>query len=145
MLGLRGVRPALVVPGLFDLQVRAIAEATAQLIKMGRDPQPEFMIPLVGSVQELEIIRADSVKVLGEGGRRYRGGLPGADRHDDRAAAGGDDRRADRGGGGVLLLRHQRPEPQTTWVSPATTWRPCRPPLTYLEQQISRALAVRDP
>ena len=66
MLGLRGVRLGLVVPGLFDLQVRAIAEATAQLIKMGRDPRPEIMIPLVGSVQELEIIRADSVKVLAE-------------------------------------------------------------------------------
>ena len=66
MLGLRGVRLGLVIPGLFDLQVRAIAEATAQLIKMGRDPQPEIMIPLVGSVQELEIIRADSVKVLAE-------------------------------------------------------------------------------
>ena len=49
MLGLRGVRLGLVVPGLFDLQVRAIAEATAELIKMGRDPQPEIMIPLVGS------------------------------------------------------------------------------------------------
>ena len=35
MLGLRGVRLGLVVPGLFDLQVRAIAEATAQLIKLG--------------------------------------------------------------------------------------------------------------
>jgi pyruvate,orthophosphate dikinase len=66
MLGLRGVRLGLVVPGLFDLQVRAIAEATAQLIKMGRDPQPEIMIPLVGSVQELEIIRTDAVKVLAE-------------------------------------------------------------------------------
>jgi pyruvate, orthophosphate dikinase len=66
MLGLRGVRLGLVVPGLFDLQVRAIAEATAQLIKMGRNPQPEIMIPLVGSVQELEIIRADSERVLRE-------------------------------------------------------------------------------
>ena len=54
------------MPGLFSLQVRAIAEATAQLIKMGRDPQPEIMIPLVGSVQELEIIRADSERVLAQ-------------------------------------------------------------------------------
>ena len=38
MLGLRGVRLGLVVPGLFDLQVRAIAEATAQLIKLGKRP-----------------------------------------------------------------------------------------------------------
>src|SRR3954452_9100922 len=64
MLGLRGVRLGLVVPGLFDLQVRAIAEATAQLIKMGKNPRPEIMIPLVGSVQELEIIRSDSERVL---------------------------------------------------------------------------------
>ena len=66
MLGLRGVRLGLVVPGLFDLQVRAIAEATAQLIRMGRDPQPEIMIPLVGSVQELEIIEIDAKRVLAE-------------------------------------------------------------------------------
>ncbi len=66
MLGLRGVRLGLVVPGLFALQVRAIAEAAAQLIKLGKDPQPEIMIPLVGSVQELEIIRADSERVLRE-------------------------------------------------------------------------------
>ena len=66
MLGLRGVRLGLVVPGLFDLQVRAIAEATAQLIKLGKDPQPEIMIPLVGSVQELEIIETDAKKVLAE-------------------------------------------------------------------------------
>ena len=66
MLGLRGVRLGLVVPGLFDLQVRAIAEATAQLIKLGKDPQPEIMIPLVGSVQELEIIETDAKRVLVE-------------------------------------------------------------------------------
>jgi pyruvate, orthophosphate dikinase len=56
----------LVVPGLFDLQVRAIAEATAQLVKLGKDPQPEIMIPLVGSVQELEIIEVDAKRVLAE-------------------------------------------------------------------------------
>jgi pyruvate,orthophosphate dikinase len=66
MLGLRGVRLGLVVPGLFELQVRAIAEAAAQLVKLGKDPRPEIMIPLVGSVQELEIIRDDSEKVLRE-------------------------------------------------------------------------------
>ena len=66
MLGLRGVRLGLVVPGLFDLQVRAIAEATAQLVKLGKDPQPEIMIPLVGSVQELEIIEVDAKRVLAE-------------------------------------------------------------------------------
>jgi pyruvate,orthophosphate dikinase len=66
MLGLRGVRLGLVIPGLFALQVRAIAEATAQLLAEGRDPRPEIMIPLVGSVQELEIVRTDSERVLRE-------------------------------------------------------------------------------
>ena len=98
MLGLRGVRLGLVVPGLFDLQVRAIAEATAQLIKLGKDPQPEIMIPLVGSVQELEIIETDAKKVLAEVAERTGVELRPAARHDDRAAAGGDDRRADRRG-----------------------------------------------
>ena len=57
MLGMRGVRLGLVVPGLFSLQVRAIAEAAATLLKRGLDPQPEIMVPLVAAVQELESIR----------------------------------------------------------------------------------------
>jgi pyruvate, orthophosphate dikinase len=57
MLGMRGVRLGLVVPELFALQVRAIAEAAADLIGRGLDPQPEIMVPLVAAVQELEAIR----------------------------------------------------------------------------------------
>jgi pyruvate, orthophosphate dikinase len=68
MLGLRGVRLGLVIPGLFGMQVRAIAEAAAEERAAGRDPRPEIMIPLVGAVQELEIIRADTERVLAEVG-----------------------------------------------------------------------------
>jgi pyruvate, orthophosphate dikinase len=57
MLGMRGVRLGLVVPGLFLLQVRAIAEAAAELRSRGLDPQPEIMVPLVGDVKEFAIIR----------------------------------------------------------------------------------------
>ncbi|SDU61203.1 pyruvate, phosphate dikinase [Jiangella alkaliphila] len=57
MLGMRGVRLGLVVPGLFELQVRAIAEAAASLLARGLDPQPQIMVPLVAAVQELEAIR----------------------------------------------------------------------------------------
>jgi pyruvate,orthophosphate dikinase len=64
MLGLRGVRLGLVIPGLFALQVRAIAEACAQLKKAGKDPRPEIMVPLVGAVQELEIIREEAERTL---------------------------------------------------------------------------------
>src|SRR6202050_128759 len=66
MLGLRGVRLGLVIPGLFDMQVRAIAHAAAQLKQAGKDPRPEVMIPLVAAVQELEIAREDAEKVLAE-------------------------------------------------------------------------------
>ncbi len=64
MLGLRGVRLGVVIPGLFSMQVRAIAEAAAELRDAGRDPHPEIMIPLVGAVQELEIIRDEAEGVL---------------------------------------------------------------------------------
>jgi pyruvate, orthophosphate dikinase len=66
MLGMRGVRLGLVVPGLFLLQVRAIAEAAAQLKKRGLDPRPEIMVPLVGDVKELAIIRAQALKTIEE-------------------------------------------------------------------------------
>ena len=66
MLGLRGVRLGLAIPGLFALQVRAIAEATAERIKAGGDPQAEIMIPLVGAVQELELIKDESEAVIAE-------------------------------------------------------------------------------
>ncbi|MGH8838702.1 MAG: pyruvate, phosphate dikinase [Jiangellaceae bacterium] len=72
MLGMRGVRLGLVVPGLFKLQVRAIAEAAASLRRRGLDPQPEIMVPLVAAVQELEAIRdmaaATVVEVAAEAG-----------------------------------------------------------------------------
>ncbi|MDQ3664320.1 MAG: pyruvate, phosphate dikinase, partial [Actinomycetota bacterium] len=66
MLGLRGVRLGLVVPGLYALQVRALAEATAERLKAGGKPRPEIMVPLVGSARELQICRAEIVEVLGE-------------------------------------------------------------------------------
>ncbi|SEO57990.1 pyruvate, phosphate dikinase [Trujillonella endophytica] len=64
MLGLRGVRLGLVVPGLFAMQVRAIVEAACERVASGGDPRPEIMIPLVGAVQELEAIREESERVI---------------------------------------------------------------------------------
>jgi pyruvate,orthophosphate dikinase len=66
MLGLRGVRLVLVIPGLLDMQVRAIAQAAAELKKAGKDPRPEVMIPLTASVQEMEIAREAAARVLAE-------------------------------------------------------------------------------
>jgi pyruvate,orthophosphate dikinase len=64
MLGLRGVRLGLVIPGLFGMQVRAIAEAAAARRRAGGDPRPEIMIPLVGAVQELEAVRDEAREIL---------------------------------------------------------------------------------
>jgi pyruvate, orthophosphate dikinase len=66
MLGLRGVRLGLVIPGLPNMQVKAIAEAAAERKRAGGDPRPEIMIPLTASVQEMEIAREDAEKVLAE-------------------------------------------------------------------------------
>ena len=66
MLGLRGVRLGLVLPGLFALQVRAIAEAACMRQKLGGDPRAEIMIPLVGSIQELELVIEEASAVLEE-------------------------------------------------------------------------------
>ncbi len=66
MLGLRGVRLLLTMPGLIELQVRAIAEAAVERLHAGGDPHPEIMIPLVGSVRELQIARERTEAVLAE-------------------------------------------------------------------------------
>ncbi|NDE13243.1 MAG: pyruvate, phosphate dikinase, partial [Actinobacteria bacterium] len=66
MLGLRGVRLGLVFAGLYELQVRAIAEAMADRISVGGNPKVEIMIPLVGSHMELKLTRQLAEKVIKE-------------------------------------------------------------------------------
>ena len=66
MLGLRGVRLGLLTPGLFGLQVRAIAEAASELAAAGKKPQVEIMVPLVGSVMELHLVRDEAELILAE-------------------------------------------------------------------------------
>ena len=63
MLGLRGVRLGVVVPGLFAMQSRAILEAAALRIKAGGVPRAEIMVPLVGAVQEFETVKQDIIQV----------------------------------------------------------------------------------
>jgi pyruvate,orthophosphate dikinase len=64
MLGLRGVRLCLAIPGLVQLQVRAIAEAAAARRRVGGDPRVEIMVPVVGAVQELEHVREQAEAVI---------------------------------------------------------------------------------
>jgi len=65
MLGLRGVRLGLVIPGLFAMQSRAVLEAAVLRVKAGGKPRAEIMVQLVGAVQELEHI-AEMIKVVAE-------------------------------------------------------------------------------
>jgi pyruvate,orthophosphate dikinase len=53
MLGHRGVRLGISYPEITEMQVRAIFEATAELIKAGKKALPEIMIPVTVTVQEL--------------------------------------------------------------------------------------------
>ncbi|GGQ15079.1 pyruvate, phosphate dikinase [Streptomyces griseomycini] len=66
MLGLRGVRLGLVVPGLVAMQVRAVAEAVVERTRVGGSPAAEIMVPLVGAVEELRLARAEVERVLAE-------------------------------------------------------------------------------
>lgn len=66
MLGLRGVRLGIVIPGLFTMQARAILEAAALRTAAGGDPRPEIMIPLVGAPQELDLMKAEIIAVAAE-------------------------------------------------------------------------------
>ncbi|MGO1592179.1 MAG: pyruvate, phosphate dikinase [Ancrocorticia sp.] len=64
MLGLRGVRLGLKIRGLFTLQIRAIAEAYVACKQKGLDPRPEIMVPLIGSVRELQIVRDEALDIF---------------------------------------------------------------------------------
>jgi pyruvate,orthophosphate dikinase len=69
MLGLRGVRLGLSIPGLFALQIRAVCEATADRIEAGGHPHAEIMVPLVGSVMELHLVRDEALRIMAEVGQ----------------------------------------------------------------------------
>jgi pyruvate,orthophosphate dikinase len=76
MLGLRGVRLGLISPGLYELQVRAIAEAMAEQIMKGKDPRVEIMIPLVGSHMELKLVRSAAERVIADVAHQFKVELP---------------------------------------------------------------------
>jgi pyruvate,orthophosphate dikinase len=70
MLGLRGVRLAILYPEILQMQVRAIILAACDEVDSGRHPQPEIMVPLTSDVAELarvrEVIDAEARAVMNE-------------------------------------------------------------------------------
>jgi pyruvate,orthophosphate dikinase len=63
MMGLRGVRLSIVMPEIVEMQVRAIFEAAANMTQKGVVVKPEVMIPLTGTVKELEWIQPRLVRI----------------------------------------------------------------------------------
>ncbi len=66
MMGLRGCRLGLTHPDINEMQVKAIFEAACELKQEGKNPKPEIMIPLVGHVNELKVVREQLEKVARE-------------------------------------------------------------------------------
>jgi pyruvate, orthophosphate dikinase len=58
MLGMRGVRLGITLPEIYDMQARAIFEATVEASRNGAPVVPEIMIPLVSAKREVEIVKA---------------------------------------------------------------------------------------
>lgn len=67
MLGHRGCRLGITYPEIYDMQVRAIMEAACELVKNeGFSIVPEIMIPLIATVKELAVLKANAVKICDE-------------------------------------------------------------------------------
>ncbi|WP_245216207.1 putative PEP-binding protein [Sagittula salina] len=75
MLGLRGVRLGITVPEIYDMQARAIFEATLDASREGAPVVPEIMLPLVSARREVELVRtridAVAAAVRAERGRSF--------------------------------------------------------------------------
>jgi len=74
MLGLRGCRLPIKFPEIGDMQIRAILEAAIEVKKKGKSVLPEIMIPLIGTVEELTLLKkralAQAEEVFKQAGQR---------------------------------------------------------------------------
>lgn len=72
MMGMRGVRLSIILPGMVIMQTRAILQAACKLVKEGKKVYPEIMIPLVSHVNELRVVQnqleAEAKKIMQEQG-----------------------------------------------------------------------------
>jgi len=64
MLGHRGCRLGITYPEIYDMQVEAIMKAACSQAKKGVKVIPEIMIPLIGTVEELKVLRKNAENVI---------------------------------------------------------------------------------
>ena len=76
MLGHRGVRLGITYPEIYDMQIRAIYEASAELIKEGMEIHPEIMVPQVCTAQELKWVFKRVKKIASEVEKKYEIKVP---------------------------------------------------------------------
>ena len=72
MMGHRGVRLGITYPEIYEMQIRAVFEATAKLVKKKIDAKPQIMIPQVGSIEELNHIKSIYDNVKSDMEKKYR-------------------------------------------------------------------------
>ncbi|MEI8374052.1 MAG: pyruvate, phosphate dikinase [Planctomycetota bacterium] len=66
MLGHRGIRLGITYPEVTEMQIRAIFEAAAELIKEGKDAKPEIMVPVTCDVREIDVTKVITDRVHAE-------------------------------------------------------------------------------
>ena len=71
MMGHRGVRLGVTYPEITEMQIRAIFESTAELLKEGKKPYPELMVPVTSDVSELDVTKVIFDKVAAEVAKKF--------------------------------------------------------------------------
>jgi len=66
MMGFRGCRLGIIYPEIYEMQIRAVAEAAVELKKQGYNPRFQIMHPLVGTEEEMKFLAEMTHKVVNE-------------------------------------------------------------------------------
>ena len=72
MMGHRGVRVGITYPEIYEMQIRAVFEAAAELAKKKVNAHPQIMIPQVSSIAELNHIKRIYDNIKGEMEKKYK-------------------------------------------------------------------------
>jgi len=72
MMGHRGVRVGITYPEIYTMQIRAVFEAAAELVKQKVDARPQIMIPQISSMAELNHIKKIFEKIKAEMEQKYK-------------------------------------------------------------------------
>ena len=72
MMGHRGVRLGITYPEIYEMQIKAVFEATVDLVKKKVDVKPQIMIPQVSSIEELNYIKSIYDDVKSEMEKKYK-------------------------------------------------------------------------